>query len=100
MCYLYAPYQLFVPQRKILTDPGPIKLHERQELLSLNRVVGIVSHTKQRRLSLYETLPELLPVGSRRPAAVQHSHRSEARHVSEESTYDRQKANLRTKCPM
>jgi hypothetical protein len=56
---------------EILTDPGPIKLHGFQELLSLLRVVGIVSHTEQRGFSLDKPFSELLPAGFRRPAAIQ-----------------------------
>jgi hypothetical protein len=50
------------PQGEILTDPGPIKLHESQEFFSLPRVIRIISHTEQCCFSLYETFPELLPV--------------------------------------
>ena len=58
---------------EIPTDPGPIELHGFQELLSLRRVVRIVSYTEQRSLGLDKPFSELLAVGLGRPATLQYS---------------------------
>lgn len=66
-------FQWFVFRGEILTDPGPIKLHGSQKLLSLLRIVGIVSHTEEGGFSLDKPFSELLPVRFRRPTTFQYS---------------------------
>ena len=56
-----------------MTDPRPIKLHGLQELLSLPRVICVVSHTKQCGLSFDKTFSEFLAIKSKGPAALQYS---------------------------
>ena len=81
---------------EILTHSRPIKLHEFQECFPLLAVVETKTHTEQCCFSLHETFPKFLPVGSRKPSAVQ----LERLKMKSTFAYDRQNANLRTKCPM
>jgi len=64
------------------------------------RVIIIIAYTKECGFSLDKPFSEFLPVKFRKPTTFQYPGTLATMKLKETSAYDRQNANLRTKCPI